>query len=122
MQKSGEKKIRQGNDMIADGTRAIAARKADYRQAVQETGLAVSSKQLREEIKSLRQVAEKWEAAEERISKGEKSVRQGEKQLAEAREASRKGDKLIAQGRDQMQAAEVQYLTGTDETGTSGNR
>ena len=105
----GEKNVRQGENMIAEGTALAQGQKAAYVKGAATIGNAVEPMGVRDEIKVLRGIADKWENALERVAQGEKKIRTGEKQVADGTKSQREGDTLASLGRDQMRKSERDY-------------
>ncbi len=77
--REGEEKIAKGESLVRTGNSAVTVEKANYARMVRTIGLATTPKQLEKEIKSLRQIAEKWDNGLDDIKRGEKLIEEGEK-------------------------------------------
>ncbi len=105
--REGEEKIAKGEALIRTGNADIVVQKANYARMVRTMGLASAPKQMEQEIKSLRGIAEKWDNGLDDIKRGEKLIEEGDKNLAEGRAKVRKGDGFVVQGQDQKKAVEI---------------
>ncbi len=113
----GDQKIREGESLVSTGAAQIAAQKTVYMQAATAIGVATTPKQLKAEIKILRDIAEKWDNGLDMAARGEKLIKDGEKDLADGRSKKRKGENMSAEGREQMRGVEARTLiTGGAQT------
>lgn len=105
--REGEEKIAKGEGLVRTGNADAIAQKANYGHFIGTMGLATTPKQMKKEIKSLRDIAETWGNGLDSIKRGEKLIEEGEKNLVEGRAKIRKGGGFVTQGQGQKKAVEI---------------
>lgn len=113
---ASERKKREGEELIVSGNAQVAAQKVAYSDAVRAFGLASTPKQVKAEVSTLRNIAERWDNGLDAINRGERLVKESEKETAEASGKKRKGEQMIADGRAQMRGAETRAVSTSERT------
>jgi len=116
-----ERKKREGEELILSGNAQVAAQKIAYSDSVRAFGLASTPKQVKAEVKTLRDIAERWDNGLDAINRGERLIKESEKETADASGKKRKGEQMIADGRAQVRGVEMRAISAAETAETTFN-
>ncbi len=97
------KQVRDGEAAAKDAEERIDRLRSDYARQSRLIGTAVTYKQIDQEGKQLRALANAWEEALDDINDGRELAKKGRKNIAKAEDDLRKGRERVAEGERMME-------------------